>query len=103
MYEEVKQKEPLIGQRILVGLTYLSEEGLIQERIELYGEICSTEDSILIFNRADGEGEFSIPLEDDIKRADPNAKYTLALTGEEITGIDFVSTWTIYHPDANED
>jgi hypothetical protein len=102
MYEEIKQNEPLIGQRILVGLTYLNEEGLIKERIELYGEICSIEDSVLIFNRADGEGEFSIPLEDDIKRADSSAIYTLALTGEEITGIDYISTWTIYPPDENK-
>jgi hypothetical protein len=90
----------LIGKHVLVGLTYLDHAGNLASQIQLHGLITSVGDSTIRFERADDAGdagEFAIPHDGSLTPADREAVYTLRSTGETVTGVDFVASWTI-HP-----
>ena len=54
------------------------------------------------FKRAEDDGEFTIPLDPgSLQPADPDAVYTLSESGKTVTGVDYVSVWTI-HPAAEK-
>jgi hypothetical protein len=89
----------IIGKRILVGLTYLDDAGAVREQVQHHGLITHVSESTLVFDRADGAGELSIPFEPEIDTADPEAVYTLSSTGEEVTGVDLLASWTINPPE----
>jgi len=92
--------DSIVGKRILVGLTYLDDAGDIRERVQHHGVITQVSDATIVFDRADGTGEFSIPLEPQLDLANPEAVYTLSCSGEKVTGIDFLGSWTIYPPES---
>lgn len=86
-----------IGQRILVGLTYLDSDGSVREQKQLHGSICSVGDHSITFEQSDGAGRFSIPFDGELEPADPEAIYKLRSTGESVSGVRFVASFTI-HP-----
>lgn len=89
----------IIGRHLLVGLTHLDEDGEVSERVELHGEITEVGEGSLSFERADEQGRFSLPYEEGVlARADPKAVFTLRSTGEEVTGVDYVATFTVSAP-----
>ncbi len=92
------QDETMIGKHILVGLAYMDRQGEVKHKVQTHGTITRIEKDILYLDRADGGGEFSVPFEGEPRRADPDAVFTLASTGEEVTNIDYVSTWEIHPP-----
>jgi len=92
----------MIGKRILVGLTYLDENERVSEQVQFYGVIDSIKDNSLVINRSDDEGDFSIPYDGELNEADPEAVYTLRATGEEVTGVNYVSTFTIHKEREND-
>ena len=85
-----------VGKRILVGLTYLNANGDVQE--QLHGLISSVDEHTLTFEKADGSGQFSIPFDGQLAAADPEAIYTLRSTGEAVSGVNFVASFTIHSP-----
>jgi hypothetical protein len=87
----------LIGKHILVGLTYLDHNGDVARQLQLHGLISCVGDHTLQFERADGKGDFSIPFDGVLPAGQPDAVYTLRATGEQVTGVDYVVSWTI-HP-----
>jgi hypothetical protein len=89
--------DSLIGKHILVGLTYLDHAGNVARQIQLHGFITYVSDSTIRFERADGDGEFAIPRDGSLSPADREAVYSLRSTGESVTEVDFVDSWTI-HP-----
>ena len=94
--------ENLIGKHILVGLTYLNTEGEIASQVQLHGTITRIEEFVLNFDRADGEGEFSLPYEKGVCEPDPGqpgAVYTLKATGEKVTDVDYLCSFTINPPE----
>jgi hypothetical protein len=92
----------MIGKHILVGLTYLDHAGNVARQIQLHGHISQVGEHSIRFERADGEGEFSVPHDDALTPVDPKAVYKLRSTGEVVTNLDFVASWTI-HPPAESD
>ena len=88
-----------VGKKILVGLTYLNANGEVREQLQLHGPISSVGEHTLAFEKADGSGPFSIPFDGQLDSADPESVYTLRSTGEAVTGVEFVASFTI-HPSA---
>ncbi len=87
-----------VGKRILVGLTYLNANGDVQEQVQLHGLISSVGENTLTFEKADGSGQFAIPFDGQLTAADPEAIYTLRNTGEAVSGVNFVASFTIHSP-----
>jgi hypothetical protein len=92
-----KPTTDLIGKHLLVGLTYLDHAGEVARQIQLHGHITQTGENTIRFERADGEGEFSVPNDGSLAPGEPEAVYKLRSTGEAVTEVDFVASWTI-HP-----
>lgn len=88
--------DTFVGKRILVGLSYLDASGDLTEQIQLHGLISRISKHSLYFDRSDGGGEFSIPFEGKLEAGIPNAVYTLRSTGEEVSGVDYVVSWTVH-------
>ncbi len=98
----MNEKETIFGKHILVGLTYLDKSGEISKRIQLHGTIVRISEHSLYFDRADGQGEFSIPFDGELEEGDYEAVYTLSSTGEEVKKVDYISSWTIHPPEEEE-
>lgn len=92
----------LVGQKILVGLTYLDAKGEVREQRQLHGVIATVGENTVAFERADGAGRFSIPFDGELDAADPEAIYTLRSTGETVSGVNFVASFTISPPASSE-
>jgi hypothetical protein len=90
----------LIGKTILVGLTYLKANGKVRERKQLHGTIKAVGEHTLSFERADGSGRFAIPFDGSLEEADPDAVYKLRSTGEAVSGIHFLVSYTVHPPKA---
>ena len=87
-----------VGKRILVGLTYLNANGDLREQVQWHGLISSIDEQTLTFEKADGSGAFSIPFDGQLAAADPEAIYTLRSTGEAVSGVNFIASFTIHSP-----
>ena len=86
----------MIGKRLLVGLTYLDRNGEVKEQIQLHGLIKSVSDDTVSFERADGEGDFSIPFDGELDLADEESVYNLRSTGEAVSGVSYIASFTIH-------
>lgn len=87
-----------MGKRILVGLTYLDAAGQVREQVQMHGLIDGVGDHTLVFEKSDGSGSFTIPFGGELDAADPAAVYTLRSTGEAVTAVDFLASFTIHTP-----
>lgn len=90
--------EILIGKQILVGLIYLRPDGEVREQLQLHGVIRSVSGHIIEFLRSDGAGSFTIPFDGELKSAEPGAIYTLRSTGERVSNVDYLASFTIHPP-----
>ena len=95
----MNKEETILGKRILVGLTYLDREGQVREQLQLYGPVKAVSETTLQFEHSDGEGEFSIPFDGELEVSDEEDIYTLKSTGEEVTGVSYIASFTIHPPD----
>lgn len=92
------QTESILGKHILIGLTYLDAYGKVDKQVQLHGTITAVAGETLYFDRADGEGEFSVPFDGGLMTAEPDAIFTLKSTGEMVERVDFIASWTIRPP-----
>jgi len=95
-------QESLVGKKILIGLTYMKLDGEVREQLQLYGTILNVEGHILAFERADGQGIFTIPFDGDLEPAQRGAIYKLRSSGEAISDADFLASFTIHPPKTSE-
>jgi hypothetical protein len=91
------ETDSVIGKHILVGLTYLDHAGAVAKQVQLHGTITHLTEHTMYFDRADGDGEFSIPFNGELGLAAPEAIYTLSSTGEQVSDVDYLASWTV-HP-----
>lgn len=94
--------EKYIGKHLLLGLTYVDCEGAVTEQVQMHGVIARIDDKGIFVDRADGDGEFSLPP--DVASLTPAApgEYRLRSTGEVVVDPDFVSSWTINAPASSD-
>jgi hypothetical protein len=89
----------LPGNRLLVGITYLAEDGSLIEQQQLFGivERADEREGILLELRGQRAGEqFKLPPDTrSIQEALPGT-YQLRSTGEEVVDPDFTATFTVH-------
>lgn len=82
-----------IGKKALIGITYLTPAGEVDERVQIHGTISGTNDrGWLVIDRADGEGTFAIPPQLEV--AEPG-EYTLKSSGEVVADPDYLGVWRV--------
>jgi hypothetical protein len=89
----------LKGKVVLVGLTFIDQEGKIIERYQTHGTIAKlTIDGFFKIIREDNS-VFRIPyLKETIKRA-KEGKYREVSTGETVENPDLIMTWKVKNSD----
>jgi hypothetical protein len=86
----------LVGKIVLVGLTYLDEDGQILNRMQLSGTFVWADEEMVRIECSNGE-EFTLPPDLDAFTPAKPGKYTLKGTGEVVENPDYLVSWTI-HP-----
>jgi alkyl hydroperoxide reductase subunit AhpF len=86
----------LVGKRLVVGLTYLDDDGEVIERVQFHGVIVEIADDneTLWVRRADTDEEVELPIVDESDRA-VRGHYTLDSTGEVVVNPDYAATYTL--------
>lgn len=92
-----------IGKHLLVGLSYTDDENVVTMQLQFHGWIVRIADDGIFVNRADGNGEFSLPPDvSSLQPAGPG-NYKLRSTGEVVVNLDYICSWTIHAPALCED
>lgn len=87
------ENKDYIGKRALVGVSYMSADGSLEDKKQYHGTITGVdEQGWLILERANGQGELKIPAK--LEPANPG-EYTLASTGEVVVDPDFTAIWSV--------
>ena len=86
----------MVGQSVLVGVTYVDEAGEILERVQFHGVIeqAGSEDGFAIRRADTGRLEWLPPDPAAFQPADPG-EYRLRGSGDVVVDPDFLSTWTV--------
>lgn len=98
---DAKAANAIVGDRVIIGLTYLDEAGDVERRVQFHGRIVAADEREGFKVALEGEraGEtYSLPP--DLTRIEkaPPGSYRLRSTGEEIVDPDFLSNWTVTRP-----
>lgn len=97
--EVIEGAEMYIGKHLLAGLTYRDSKGKVIKHLQLHGKITRITKDGIFFNRADGKGEFALPLDlESFVPTIPGAEYRLKSTGEVVRDADYISNWIIDAP-----
>ena len=89
-----------IGKRLLVGITYQTEEGDFLSREQFLGIIVEAGEEGIIVERADNGKRLSLPPE--LQKAEPG-EYRLRASGEVVVDPDYFARWTWKKKPDNED
>jgi len=87
----------MLGRLLLVGITYLNENGGVDEQIQFAGTVLAVEPLVSI-DRGQGRDPFTLPPEEDAFEPAPPGDYCLRATGEVVVDPDFMTTWTVHKP-----
>jgi hypothetical protein len=98
----------LVGKTVLIGLTFTTAEGEVMEQLQRHGVIESADPEEGMAVRLIGPGQswdrelYTLPPDlSSLSEAAPGA-YRLRSTGETIVDPDFMSTWEIRAPSAED-
>ena len=87
----------LVGQRILIGITYVDAQGVVLEQVQMHGiiESASTQGlTVVLAGLRAGESVVMPPALDHIAPAAPGV-YRLRTTGETVENPDLLATWSV--------
>lgn len=90
-----EQLSVMVGQRLLVGITFLDESGNVTNAQQFCGLVLEVADGVVVVERP-GEPEPAVlPADVAAYRKAQSGRYTLRDTGEIVVDPDFVSTWQV--------
>lgn len=96
-------QENIIGKKICVGIIYLDGEGKITDRVQNYGTVVAADDQVIEYALADNQGTFTVPAYyDSLETADKDLVYVLENTGEKVSDLDIVATYTVVPTQAED-
>jgi hypothetical protein len=84
----------MIGGRILVGVTYLNDDGGVHQQVQFVGRVTEVEPLVSI--EREGSEPFTLPPEPEAYDRAAPGEYTLRGTGEIVNDPDYVTSWTVH-------
>ena len=91
----MRNESELIGKHLLIGITFLDEQGDAVEQNQVHGRIDRIVDDMLDIIRADTGAKFTIPFAPHTIKPASAGEYRLRTTGEVVVDPDLISTWTV--------
>lgn len=88
-------QEYLQDKTILIGLTFIDNEGELIEQYQTHGIVSELTDDGLIKVRRKDNTIFQIPYDKDIIKKAEQGEYKLRATKEVVINPDFITTWEI--------
>ena len=85
---------PLVGARLLVGITYLDGAGEVQGAEQFCGQVLEVADGVVVVDRPGGEPAL-LPADADAYEPAAAGQYRLRGSGEVIQDPDYVTTWQV--------
>jgi hypothetical protein len=93
-----EQLTKLVGQRLLVGITYLDSSGQITAAQQFCGRVLEVADGVVVVERPGEDEPAVLPADAEAYQQAAAGSYTLSSTGETVVDPDYVSTWRIAQP-----
>jgi hypothetical protein len=90
-----EQLGDLVGQRLLVGITFLDGSGQITAAQQFCGRVLDVGDGVVVVERPGQDEPAVLPADTEAYRKAEAGQYTLRDTGEIVIDPDFVSTWQV--------
>jgi len=90
------------GKYVLIGITYLDEQGGVLRLDQMHGVIESADPGLGFAVRLEGAraGEVHrLPPDPRAFQPAPPGEYRMRESGEVVTDPDLISTWTLYGPE----
>ena len=84
--------ESLIGQHILVGVTWVSQAGEVEGQSQFHGTVKAASPHGVIVLRADGKRDFTLPPNPDFIKPAAPGHYRLRESGEVVEDPDLLCT-----------
>jgi hypothetical protein len=88
-----EQLSHLVGQRLLVGITFRSADGDVLRREQFCGPVTEVADGVVVVDRA-GESVV-LPADAAAYDAATPGRYVLSDTGETVVDPDYVTVWDV--------
>ena len=86
---------PLVGCRLLVGITYLDDAGAVRGAEQFCGQVLEVVDGVVVVERPGDAEPALLPADADAYEPAAAGRYTLRATGEVVENPDFVTTWRL--------
>ena len=90
-----EQLGSLVGNRLLVGITYLDTEGQVTGTQQFCGQVLEVADGVVVVERPGEDEPAVLPADSGAYRAAEPGSYRLSDTGEMVINPDFLSTWRV--------
>ena len=84
----------LVGRRVLVGITFVDEDGNLVEQRQVHGTVAEVDDEAIVLALPSRE-RFGLPPDPDMFEPAEPGSYRLRSTGEVVDDPDFVATWWV--------
>lgn len=94
--------KPFIGKHLLVGMTYLDQQGDVTHQVQFHGMITEVSVRGITIRRHDTGEYFTLPPATDSLKPAPKGEYRLRTTGEVVVDPDYLTTWTVNPPNADD-
>ena len=84
-----------MGQRLLVGITYLDTEGHPIDAQQFCGRVLEVADGVVVVERPGEDDPAVLPADAPAYRRAEPGRYTLQESGETVIDPDFIVTWRV--------
>jgi hypothetical protein len=88
----------LVGQLLLVGITYLDGDGTVRSAQQFCGRVLEVADGVVVVDRPGEDEPAVLPADAAAYRPAATGRYTLNGTGEVVVNPDYVTTWRVAAP-----
>lgn len=91
----MNRDDEYIGKRILVGLTYLDDNGQLIKQLQYHGVISRITAKGIFIRLPNGNDHCALPPDTALLKKATPGDYRLRSTGEIVTNPDYLAQWTI--------
>ncbi len=85
----------LVGCRLLVGISYLDDEGEVSSSQQFCGRVLEVGDGVVVVERPGEPDPAVLPADAAAYRPAATGQYRLSGTGDVVQDPDFITTWRV--------